>query len=71
MVHVKECDLRVREISFSVSSSSFVLVLVLGVRDGRYWTRGGDAPPLAPRGRVTRDENEDEDEDDFPRPYGT
>jgi hypothetical protein len=30
-----------------------VLVLVLGVRDGRYWTRGGDAPPLAP---------EDEDE---------
>ena len=32
-----------------------VLVLVLGVRDGRYWTRGGNAPPLAP-------EDEDEDE---------
>ena len=32
MVQIKECDLRLREISFSVSSSSLVLVLVLGAK---------------------------------------
>jgi len=39
------------------SSSSFVLVLVLGVRDGRYWMRGGTRR-LSPPGE------EDEDDSD-------